>query len=81
MDTAPLPSGLKTARLVAYVQGALGLVIGIVYILGGSAFATAAGLSGVAGTLAIVAAGVVITTAAGLLVWATMQLAGCAPRA
>ncbi len=81
MAHAPLPPGLRTARTVAYVQGGLGVFTGVLFVIGGAGFATALGIAGISGTAAVIAIGVVLTAASGLLLWATRLLAGLSERA
>ncbi|MGH7723563.1 MAG: hypothetical protein ACRENL_12180 [Candidatus Dormibacteria bacterium] len=74
MHPAVLPAGLRTTRVIAYVQGALGMLNGALLVFGGPAFATALGWQGIGGTALIVALGVVVLVASALLIWAGVLL-------
>jgi hypothetical protein len=65
-----LPSGVRTARLIAYVQGALGVLNGALLIFGGAAYATVGGVGGTGGTALYVAIGVLVLAISLLLIWA-----------
>jgi hypothetical protein len=65
-----LPAGLRIARVIAYVEGALGVLNGALLVVGGAAFATALDLHGTGWTVAITAIGVVVLVASALLIWA-----------
>jgi hypothetical protein len=69
-----LPAGLRIARVIAYVEGALGVLNGALLVVGGAAFATALNLHGTVWTVAIIAIGVVVLAASALLIWAGMLL-------
>jgi hypothetical protein len=69
-----LPAGLRIARVIAYVEGALGMLNGALLVAGGAAFATALNLHGTGWTVAIIAIGVVVLAASALLIWAGMLL-------
>ena len=64
-----LPSGLRTTRVIVYVQGALGVLNGALLIFGGSAFATALNLQGTGGTTLINAVGVLVLLVSALPPW------------
>jgi hypothetical protein len=81
VQPAALPSGLRTTRVIAYVQGALGILNGALLIFGGAAFATALNLQGAGGAAVIVAIGVVVTVISGLLIWAGTLLGKLSRRA
>jgi hypothetical protein len=76
-----LPSGLRTTRVIAYVQGGLGLLNGGLLIFGGAAFATALNLQGVGGAALIIAIGVIVVLVSALLIWGGMQLGNLSRRA
>lgn len=76
-----LPSGLRTTRVIAYVQGALGLLNGGLLVFGGSSFATALNLKGAGGAALIIAIGVIVVVVSGLLMWAGMLLGQLSRRA
>ncbi len=76
-----LPSGLRTTRVIAYVQGGLGLLNGGLLIFGGAAFATALNIQGVGGAALIIAIGVIVVAVSGLLIWAGMLLGNLSRRA
>ncbi len=77
-QTAPpgraLPPGLRTTRLIAYVQGGLGVLNGALLVAGGAAFATALGWHGGGGTALVVAIGAVVVAASVLLIWGATLL-------
>lgn len=70
MQPMVLPAGLRIARVIAYVEGALGVLNGALLVVGGAAFATALDLHGTGWTVAITAIGVVVLVASALLIWA-----------
>jgi hypothetical protein len=78
---AELPAGLRTTRVIAYVQGALGVLNGGVLVFGGAAFAAALDLKGGGGAALIIAIGVVVVIVSGLLIWAGMLLGRSSRRA
>lgn len=81
MQPVALPSGLRTARLVAFVQGALGIFTGALFVLGGPGFATALGLRGTSGTAVVIAAGVVLAVVSALVFWGARLLGRCSRHA
>ena len=76
-----LPSGLRTTRVIAYVQGGLGLLNGGLLIFGGAAFATALNLQGAGGAALIIAIGVIVVAVSGLLIWGGRLLGNLSRRA
>ncbi len=76
-----LPSGLRTTRVIVYVQGALGVLNGALLIFGGAAFATALNLQGVGGAALIIIIGVVVVAVSVLLIWGGMLLMRLSRRA
>jgi hypothetical protein len=71
LQAAPLlPAGLRTSRVIAFVQGGLGVLNGILLVFGNASFATALNLHGAGGTALVVAIGVVVTALSALLIWA-----------
>ncbi len=76
-----LPPGLRTTRVIAYVQGGLGVLNGALLIFGGASFATALGLPGVGGTALIISIGVVVTALSSLLIWGGVLLGRLSRRA
>jgi hypothetical protein len=76
-----LPSGLRTTRVIAYVQGGLGLLNGGLLIFGGASFATALNLQGPGGAALIIAIGVIVVAVSGLLIWGGMLLGDLSRRA
>ena len=81
MQPSDLPSGLRTTRVIAYVQGGLGLLNGGLLVFGGAAFATALNLQGVGGAALIIAIGVIVVVVSGLLIWGGMLLGQLSRRA
>jgi hypothetical protein len=81
VQPAVLPSGLRTTRVITYVQGALGLLNGALLVFGGPAFATAVNLQGPGGTALIVVIGVIVVIVSGLLIWGGMLLGRLSRRA
>jgi hypothetical protein len=81
VQPSDLPSGLRTTRVIAYVQGALGLLNGGLLVFGGAAFATALNLQGVGGAALIIAIGVIVMVVSGLLIWGGMLLGQLSRRA
>jgi hypothetical protein len=74
VQPATLPHGLRTTRVIAYVQGALGVLNGALLISGGAAFATALSLQGTGGAALIIAIGVVVAALSALLIWGGVLL-------
>jgi hypothetical protein len=81
VQPSDLPSGLRTTRVIAYVQGGLGLLNGGLLVFGGAAFATALNLQGVGGAALIIAIGVIVVVVSGLLIWGGMLLGQLSRRA
>ena len=81
MQPAALPPGLRTTRVIAYVQGALWTLNGALLVFGGPAFATALGLNGAGGTALIVVSGVVVLVIAAAVIRAGMLLGRLSQRA
>lgn len=80
-NPAELPAGLRTTRVIAYVQGALGLLNGGLLVFGGAAFATALNLPGGSGAALIIAIGVIVVAVSALLIWGGMLLGNLSRRA
>jgi hypothetical protein len=78
---AELPSGLRTTRVIAYVQGGLGVLNGGLLIFGGAAFATALNLQGAGWPAVIIAIGVIVVAVSALLIWGGMLLGSLSRRA
>jgi hypothetical protein len=76
-----LPPGLRTTRVIAYVQGALWMLNGALLVFGGPAFATALGLNGTGGAALIVVSGVVVLMIAAAVIRAGMLLGRLSQRA
>ena len=76
-----LPSGLRTTRVIAYVQGGLGVLNGGLLIFGGAAFATALNLQGAGWPAVIIAIGVIVVAVSALLIWGGMKLGELSRRA
>lgn len=75
MQPAILPAGLRTTRVIVYVQGALGMINGALLVFGGAAFATALNLQGAGWVAAIIVIGVIVLVVSALLIWAGWLLA------
>jgi hypothetical protein len=78
---AELPPGLRTTRVIAYVQGGLGVLNGGLLVFGGAAFATALNLHGSGWAAVIIAIGVIVVAVSALLIWGGMQLGNRSRRA
>jgi hypothetical protein len=76
-----LPSGLRTTRVIAYVQGGLGVLNGGLLVFGGAAFATALALKGTGGAALVIAIGVIVVAVSALLIWGGAQLGRLSRRA
>jgi hypothetical protein len=74
VQPSDLPSGLRTTRVIAYVQGGLGVLNGGLLVFGGAAFATALGLKGTGGAALVIAIGVLVVAVSALLIWGGVQL-------
>jgi hypothetical protein len=81
VQPAILPSGLRTTRVIVYVQGALGVLNGALLIFGGAAFATALNLPGSGGAALVIGIGVIVAAISGLLIWGGVLLARLSRRA
>lgn len=79
--TTPLPPGVSATRVIAFVQGALGALSGVLLIFGAGAVAVASGMTGGGATATVVAIGVVVLVVSILLVWGGVQLGRLAPAA
>ena len=64
-----LPAGVRTARVIAFVQGGLGVLQGLLVIFGASAVAAASGLSGNGAIAAIVLIGVIVLAISSAAIW------------
>ncbi|MDQ6855887.1 MAG: hypothetical protein M3Z57_02280 [Candidatus Dormibacteraeota bacterium] len=80
-QASELPSGLRTTRVIAYVQGGLGMLNGGLLIFGGAAFATALNLQGAGWPAVIIAIGVIVVAVSALLIWGGMKLGTLSRRA
>ena len=80
MQPALLPQPLRTARVITYVQGGLGLLNGALLVFGGPAYANALNLKG-GGVALIEAIGALVVIASALLIWAGTLLGGLSRRA
>jgi hypothetical protein len=67
--------------VIAFVQGGLGMLSGLLLVFGGSSIATASGLTGSAAGATVVAIGVLVLIVSGLLIWGGMLLGSLSPRA
>ncbi len=76
-----LPGGLRTTRVITYVQGGLGVLNGGLLVFGGAAFATALNLKGASGAALVIAIGVIVVLISALLIWGGMQLGNLSRRA
>lgn len=82
MTRAPvLPPGLRTTRVVVYVQGGLGVLRGALLVFGGAAYASALGLHGGGGVALFIAIGLTVVLVSALVVWAGHLLGGGSRRA
>jgi hypothetical protein len=77
----PLPPGVSATRVIAFVQGGLGALTGLLLVFGGSAVATASGLTGSAAGATVVIIGVLILAISGLLIWGGVLLGRLSPGA
>lgn len=78
---APLPPGVSATRVIAFVQGALGMLSGLILVFGGSSIATASGLTGAGAGTTVVVIGVLVLTISGLLIWGAVLLGSLSPKA
>lgn len=76
-----LPPGVSATRVIAFVQGGLGMLSGLLLVFGGSSIATAAGLTGSGAGATVVAIGVLVILVSGLLIWGGLLLGSLSPRA
>lgn len=76
-----LPIGVRTARLVLWVQGVVGVFIGISIIPGYQAVTSAYNLSGNAAYVVVVIAGTAIAVASALVLWGATLLGSLSHRA
>lgn len=76
-----IPPGVRTTRLIAYVQGALGALNGALLVFGGAAYATVAGVRGAGGTALYVGIGLLVLAVSVLLIWAGRLLGRLSRRA
>jgi hypothetical protein len=81
VQPAALPSGLRTTRVIAYVQGALLVLRGALLIFGGAAYATALNLQASGGAALFVSVGVVVVIVAALVIWSGVLLGRLSRRA
>jgi hypothetical protein len=81
VQPATLPSGLRTTRVIAYVQGALLVLRGALLIFGGAAYATALNLHASGGAALFVSVGVVVVIVAALVIWSGVLLGRFSRRA
>jgi hypothetical protein len=78
---APLPPGVSATRAIAFLQGGLYMLSGLLAVYGGVSFATASGLTGSAAGATVVAIGVVVTVISALLIWGAWALGSLSPAA
>jgi hypothetical protein len=71
---APLPPGVSATRVIAFVQGGLGMLSGLLLVFGGGAVATAYGLTGAGAGTIVVVIGVLVLAVHGLLIWGGILL-------
>ncbi|MBJ7609404.1 MAG: hypothetical protein JF887_08235 [Candidatus Dormibacteraeota bacterium] len=81
MQGSSLPQTLRTARVITYVQGGLGLLNGAFLVFGGVAYAKALNLTTSGGAALIQAIGVVVVIVSALLIWAGTLLGRVSRRA
>jgi hypothetical protein len=81
LPASELPSGLRTTRVIAYVQGGLGVLNGGLLVFGGAAFATALNIKGTGGAALIITIGVIVVVVSALLIWGGVQLGALSRRA
>ncbi|HEY7926299.1 MAG TPA: hypothetical protein VIG86_02635 [Candidatus Dormibacteraeota bacterium] len=79
-NTATLPPGVSATRVIAFVQGGLGMLSGLLLVFGGSSIATASGLTASAGA-AVVLIGVLVLAVSGLLIWGGLLLGSLSAKA
>lgn len=77
----PLPPGVSATRVIAFVQGGLGALSGLLLVFGGSSIAVAAGYTGSGAGAVIVIIGIVILVISGLLIWGGVMLGRLSPAA
>ncbi|HEX4754397.1 MAG TPA: hypothetical protein VH661_01430 [Candidatus Dormibacteraeota bacterium] len=71
---APLPPGVSATRVIAFVQGGLGMLTGLLLVFGGGAAATAYGFTGAGAGTVVAVIGVLVLAVHGLLIWGGMLL-------
>ena len=76
-----LPPGVSATRMIAFVQGGLGVLTGLLLVFGGGAVATASGYSGSGGTALVLAIGAGLLVISGLLIWGGLLLGNLSQRA
>jgi hypothetical protein len=69
-----LPPGVSATRVIAFVQGGLGMLTGLLLVFGGASIATAGGFTGANAGTAVVVIGVLILAVSGLLIWGGILL-------
>ena len=65
-----LPQGLRTTRVIVFLQGGLGVLRGALLIFGGAAYSSALGLKGGGGVAVFIAVGALVVLVSALVVWA-----------
>ncbi len=76
-----LPAGVRTARVIAYVQGGLLALNALFFTFGAGAVAAAYGWAGTGGIAAAAAIGVALLLIAGLVIWAGVLVGKLSNRA
>lgn len=71
---APLPPGVSATRVIAFIQGGLGVLSGLLLVFGGGAVATAYGLTGAGAGTIVVVIGVLVLAVHSLLIWGGLLL-------
>jgi hypothetical protein len=67
--------------VIAFVQGGLGMLSGLLLVFGGGAVATASGFTGASAGTLVVVLGVVVLALSGLLIWGGVLLGSLSRRA
>lgn len=76
-----LPIGVRTARLVLWVQGVIGVFVGISLVVSYQSVTTVYNISGTAADAVVVIAGLVIAIASALVIWGATLLGALNHRA
>lgn len=80
-DRQQLPPGVTATRMIAFVQGALGMLTGAFVLFGAGAVAASYGVSGGAAVAGVALIGVLLLVVSGLLFWGGIMLGNLSPRA